>query len=212
MVAPAMALNDIFTVKTFCYLGNQLGLNVHYFQVTAIAGTGSDYGTCATTFDALFGPALRSCLPTVGSYVATHVQRVYPLPVLVFNEATINAGAGSSAGTPLPTQCCGIITIKTNQAGRAFRGRRYIPFPTSSFDTGNGVPTAAYVTFLNVIGNGLSLPTTVGGGGNTVTCTPVLYHRKTPATPTVVTAAYGVAKFATQRRRGSYGQPNTLPT
>jgi hypothetical protein len=211
-MAATVAVGDIMSVKVFCYVNNQVSVNVHWFICTAVAGTSATYDQVATTMDLLFGPNYRGVIANVAQYVTTHVQRTFPLPVTVASESSVNAGVGTNGPSVMPTQVCGMITIRTAFAGRAYRGRRYIPFPSTAADTGTGAPTVGYQTSLTTIGTGLSTPIPVGAGGNTCTLQGVLVHKKVPGTTTPIVSAVAVAKFGTQKRRGAYGQPNVLPT
>lgn len=44
----------------------------------------------------------------------------------------IVGGVGTSAGNPLPNQCCVVASIRTELAGRSNRGRSYLPAPSAS--------------------------------------------------------------------------------
>jgi hypothetical protein len=58
--------------------------------------------------------------------------------------------AGTSAGASLPNNCAVVITKRTAQRGRSYRGRIYQPGLTELHTTGNtvqGTPVAAFVSF-----------------------------------------------------------------
>jgi hypothetical protein len=118
---------------------------------------------------------------------------------------------GTAAGNPIPNQVSGIITKTTAFAGRANRGRTYVPFPAASFNLApNDTPTAAYVALLDALGIVLFAPMALTLGADTVNVTPVLFHRRTGFN-TPITNFRSRQLWATQRRRGNYGTANTLP-
>lgn len=118
--------------------------------------------------------------------------------------------AGGLAGDVLPTQTAGLITKRTAVPGRRGRGRAYIPFPTESYNDANGLPTNAYMTPAGALAFSISQSVLVGTliDGNYLD--PVILHRDTGGTSDIL-ATLARQKWATQRRRGSYGRPNVSP-
>lgn len=91
-----------------------------------------------------------------------------------------------------------------------------MPFPNSLQDTGTGIPTSGYIGVLSTIASDIN--TFIGGITLGVNITQVLYHRNfphaeppIPPSDTPITGFRVSAKWATQRRRGSFGRANVSP-
>ncbi len=104
-------------------------------------------------------------------------------------------------------QLCGMISWRTLFAGPANRGRTFFPFPCTDEDSVGGVPTIAYETILNNIATALAGPIAFGAGGMAVLG---VYHRVSRTTSPIDDWTIQ-RKFATQKRRGSYGRANVSP-
>jgi hypothetical protein len=217
---PTMAVGsgDGLAMKVYCYFQGQLAVNVWYYVVTNVAGVCPNINLITLAFDAIAAPLYKAVLTNGASYRGTAGQKISSVAVGYAIEGlyqtSANSGIGSGGTTALPTQVSGIITKRTNIAGRTGRGRVYIPFPDESFVTGTtGAPTAAYITALNLLATNLFFGVTAGSGGNTCVLSASLM-REAPATTVSwpgITSYVSQAKFATQKRRGQYGRLNILP-
>jgi hypothetical protein len=143
-------------------------------------------------------------------YVGVALQRLSPLPLSVVITDNTNQANGTGGANELPLQVSGIVTLKTNLAGRANRGRMYIPFPPVAAQGTDGHPTNGYVTAVDTLAAIAILPQTVGTAPNQVVLTPVVYHKRLNTT-TDITDKVARQRWATQRRRGDYGKPNPIP-
>jgi hypothetical protein len=124
---------------------------------------------------------------------------------------TTGNGFGDNAGDALPRQTSGIISLVTALGGRKNRGRVYVPFPSETDNAIAGHPTAGYVTALGDLAAILTGPYIgVGAGGNTNDLQPVILHR-VDGSVTPITGHFERSFWATQRRRGDFGRPNTGP-
>lgn len=200
--------DDIIQVKVYTRLGNQAGLNLLHWRVTATAGGNVTEAEVATDFEALISPVIRPLLTTAATYQGVLVQSVFP--VLTLGTLNANgAGAGSGGASPLPSQVSGILTKQSAFAGRRFRGRVYIPFPAEEDNTVTFVPSVGYQAAAANYGNVIeTINLVTGTTGGTVTFTPIIFRRSAPATSaTLLNCRMNVA-WATQRSRGSYGRPN----
>jgi len=204
-----MEVADIVQVRIYCTMGNQTAVNVRHYAVTAKAGVGATPLEFAAQISAAVAGPYKGLMSSLADFHGVDAQVVWPIPGLA--EGTIaNAGPGTITGDPLPFQTCGLIALRTATPTRHGRGRVYIPFPAETDNSNTGVPSAGYVTALDLIGTQLFLPRTPGTGGNTNTLTPVIYNR-------VAHTALGVTQWisrlywATQRRRGNFGRPNAPP-
>lgn len=214
--------NDTFKAEFVCSFQNQTALpGMHYYALT-VAGTGVHDTDLATYLDANGGPWLKQLITNTAHYVETRVQKIWPLPVQAAQYANAQAAAGTAGSSPLPGQEAPIISFTTAKAGRAFRGRMYMPFmDDSDLDaTDPQEVSTAYAgiaaSFAAAIAPSSNITVTVGGSN--VVFIPCVYHRtagKTgvPAAHTVdgITGGRVRLLIGTQRRRGPLGRPNAAP-
>lgn len=193
----------------YCTLGNQAGLVVWHWECAASENAGQALGDVAAYCDAQHGPLLKSMLSGSATYYGTLIRRVFPVPLSVPAWENLLTGIGGRGGDPLPTQTCGLISWQTAKAGRKYRGRSFIPFPSETDSADPPQPSAAYRGFLSAIGAARSTPILVGAA-NSVRLLPVIYHRKDHTWDEIL--AFKIRLFwATQRRRGFLGRPNVPP-
>lgn len=205
-----LALGDIIRVRAASYTANQQGINVVHFRVSSVNGSSQTDLQVATALDTAMEGRYKAALSAQARYRGISVQKIRPLPVTFPQIVTANDGVGLVAGDLMSTQTSGIISSQTNLAGPGFRGRAYIPFPGEASNDVDGTPTAAYVSLIDDLGEMLYEAHPVGAGPNDIVITPVLFHRAT-ATFTDITGFVARDKWATQRRRGSYGKTNPTP-
>jgi hypothetical protein len=193
-----------------CVETDQVALNDFYWFCTAVAGASQTDAQAAAQLDATLAPLYKPALAALAEYYGVKIQIIDPLPMPIFATSTANTGPGTGAGGPVPGQVSGLVSLKTNLSGRANRGRLYIPFPAASFvEAASALPTVAYDTLLLAIANVLKLPFLVTTGADSATLLPMIWHRAS-RTKTPIVMAEESGKFATQRRRGNYGRPNTI--
>lgn len=72
--------------------------------------------------------------------------------VLEYSEQNYPGLGTRPAGDTLPPQCSGVISWRTGNRGRSFRGRTYI-WPTIEGDQGNGQWTQDYLNALEAFGD-----------------------------------------------------------
>lgn len=205
-----LVTGDVWQLRIACYTPNQASINTVNFRVTAHAGTGTQDTTAATYLDGIIAGPYKDILSDDAKYRGCSVWRLLPHPGTVPAFTTINDGAGGVAGEMMPTQVSGIISVRTEFAGRAFRGRFYAAFPGEGSNEVPGLPTNAYVAALQVLANTIFQSHTIGGAPNTSTLKPILWHRG-DETGTDITTAAAKQLWATQRKRGSYGRINLPP-
>jgi hypothetical protein len=202
--------NDIWELRVWSLLGEQVGVNTFHWRASAVAAAPTD-AQSASHFDALIDTEYKAILNNVAAYRGVTFQRVFPLPRTRAAIATTGAGVGTGGASPLPKQVAGVITWLTPFAGPAFRGRSYLPFPSEEHNTSNGVPQAAYTTACNTLATLLITPQTVlGGPGQTVTWTRVLANLLDNIY-IEVDGFLSRPRWATQKKRGDYGQRNISP-
>lgn len=210
-MATLLADGDIIEVRHVSHYDDQVGLNRRYFEVSNSAGGGITDQEAAGGLDGIAAPLYKACMAAAATYRGVSVQRALPAPRTVAVVSTANAGAGLNAGDVLPKQVSGLISLRTDFAGRAFRGRAYIPFPSEASNAADSQPVAGYITVLdNLAAYLIGAHIIAGGGGASATLTGVLWRP-----PAGVTYTYAQAissnRWATQRRRGDYGAQNPLP-
>jgi hypothetical protein len=98
----------------------------------------------------------------------------------------------------------------TAYAGRAYRGRIYVPFPTTAYFGPLGEMATAYVTAQIAYANAISGFNTATVSGRTATFNLIIWHRG-PRNFTYVASSFIHAMIATQRRRGDYGKSRQPP-
>jgi hypothetical protein len=212
-----MADLDIYEVRFISYLFGQVGENVRYYRQQDTLGTGPTQTQIAQAIDATVATALKGCMVDDAAYKGSLCARIWPTPRVIANITTTAAGAGSVIGDPLPLQLCGVITLRTLNAGRRWRGRVFVPFPPDTFSGTDGTPFGAYITALTALGTALLTTVAAGAGGNTANMKPVLarpkYTNHVLTNPDATDLFDYVVrdKWGTQRRRGNYGQPNPSP-
>lgn len=207
-----MPVGDIMRIRAVTYANDQVAVNVRHFRVSAVTGTQATPLQIATAFDGALAPAYKNMMSVNANYRGVGCQKIFPLPPALESTVVANAGAGLVAGNLLSRQTAGIMTIKTASAGRKYRGRIYYPFPSVGSSDANGIPTNAYLALIGAIAIAWGLVgvnTTVAGVGGNTTLVPIIWHRATN-TYDDVTSSASSQKWATQRRRGSFGRVNVL--
>lgn len=209
-MATTLALGDVVRLRVASYTANQQGINVIHYRVSTSNGSGQTDLQVATAIDSNLESRYKAVLSVAARYRGVSVQKIRPLPVAFPQVVVANDGVGTVAGDMLATQVSGIVTSITNLAGPKYRGRVYIPFPGEGSSDANGIPTNAYVGNIDDIGDELFSPLSIGVAPNDIVLQPVIFHRATN-TFTDITGWVSRQKWATQRRRGSYGKTNPTP-
>jgi hypothetical protein len=216
-MARTLLVNDILRVSVICGGGtlatSQLAVNLYSYNIQATSFTsGPTDAQVAAALDNLAAPLYKLLIGNLTTYrgILLSYWNVTPLPVT--QESNLNTGAGTGGATLLATQVRGIIKRLTNFAGRKYRGRLFLPFPTSTFSNTNGTPSGAYLTATANLVTALepAAGITVAGGGGTVTLLPIIWHRVS-RTYDYITGHETEAYFATQRKSGNFGRPNLIP-
>jgi hypothetical protein len=219
MTAP-LVVGGLYEVRAWLLQAEQAAVNTWHYFVLNQTGTAVNDTDMALTLETDVAAKYKALLSTDTQFRGVQVTLKNPAagtspPATVFSNTLF--GNGSAAEPDCPRQCAGLIHWSTPLGGPKNRGRTYFPFPTAGNLLTNGQPTAAYQTSLVAFATALLNRTTISNAGalGTATVDLVIYHRPakgTPMpTPTPVTGFIVPAKFATQKRRGSYGRPNGSP-
>lgn len=211
MSAPVTS-GDLIEVKLGTYCQGQAGINVRHYLVLPGATPGVELEDVAQTLDNAFHAAYKAVLAQDATWYGVRAQIISP--GIPSNGEVVAAHVGTGEiinGSAMPTQVTSIVTLNTAVAGRMYRGRVYVSFPgRNDSELTTGRPTAGYLTRLSTLADYFDDAFTITAGGGTINITPVLRHRNGQA-PTVIEGVTPRAKWATQRSRGMYGQPNPYP-
>jgi len=213
---PTLAVNDRVQIVSYCQMGDQAGLNVFHYKVTGLATAGGN--ALSRLMEALetatYPASLRACMTSTAAYRGFTAQILAPVPSIAYGSQT-GAGIGGIVSQGLPRQDCGIIQKRSAVPGRRKGGRFYVPFPAEENNTTDGIPDATYLGLINALATVLEGALTWGDAGSAV---PVIYTRPDPthippvlASDHLIATCRGLQKWATQRRRGSFGRTNSPP-
>jgi hypothetical protein len=203
-----MAVGDIIQMRIECHSEPQVSQNVRHFIISVENPPAATLQQMAAALNTIFAPLYKNVLNANAFFRGVGTRRVHPPPLTLEATTDDSAGLGLILGDQLPAQVSGIITLKTQFAGRAYRGRVYIPFPGEASNTASATPDATYLSNLNLLGSAFITGVVVPNGAGNSTLTPVIFHRVNKLT-TVLLDFTARPVWATQRRRGDYGRPNT---
>lgn len=224
-MATTLEEGDRVVLRVWCRDEEQAAVNSIWMQVVATGGLSIFDTEVATVWDNDVGALYKDAICDKATYLGSEVQILRPIPGLAIPKrwynsvkVSINTGVGTFGSQSLPRQCSGLMSFKAGLSGPAFRGRNYIPFPSSTAITNEGEPTAPYVTVLDAIraaiGAYIDGNVIVGVDGN-ATLVWGIHHRVAREEPeadlSVVKQSVIKLAIATQRRRGSLGKANKAP-
>jgi len=201
-----------YVLKIYCKLGNQVSVNTRTFKTTEESDAiFSDLAAEQLAEFCLqaYQPLLSAAATFRGITVALLEAGAPP-----FQRSTLAGVAGDVAGDPLPRQTCGMVTLRSTVGGRAGRGRIYLPFPSETHNqTPDGVPTGAYVTAAQTLGEVFVGQQVITVGVDQLRLDWIL--KPSPLLPggphLFLATALARQRWATQKSRGSYGAANTDP-
>lgn len=209
-----LVAGDKIEVKIFCKLTPQIGLNVRHYEVGAWPVGPTDQAV-ANAISLKFAPVYTPLLALPAQFFGVAVGKLTGGVFMPFASSTSGQAMGGAGFETLPAQVTGLITLRTALPGRANRGRAYIPFPSE--DGSNGAafpaPTGGYlgqlanigVLFQQIVFTNAQLPPTGG------TLLGQIFHRSGLPTFEPITSYVARAAWATQRRRGAFGEQNPDP-
>jgi len=212
------AVNDILEVTVLTVDGSQIGLNRTHWRVKGLVTGGATMLEIAQALDGTWAAAYKTLINNNATYRGTQVQKIWPLPRIFPESSVALTAAGTGGANALPKQTAAVIGFQTAKAGQAYRGRMYVPFPSATANDVTGVPTGAYMTKIANLITAYGLGQTIVGATGSTDMDLVIWHAKAglhglPLAHTYdpATNATSKAQWATQRRRGDYGQINKLP-
>lgn len=153
------------------------------------------------TFNAQIGvAAVKALFPTSTSYLTCTAYSYAggPNADLVAGPTALAAWVGAGANA-LPNQCSFVLSLRTPQPGRSFRGRSFLPGPHAGTLSAAGQLSAGTV---NTVGNAWKAwMQGVAAGGAGFPATPVIVASATRSLKTHVTH-FGIdTRLDVQRRR-----------
>lgn len=200
---------DIVRARVLCTCQTQNGINILHFRVLNSQGAGATDVQAALKLDQTLAPLYKPLISAAAVYVGVGLSIPSRIPATQETISVANGGAGTGGAVPCPGNVTGLITWKTANAGRKYRGRSYIPFPSVSEVASNGSVVPTYSTKLTNLINGLTVLITVGTAPNT--CQLNLQVVDAALTrQTDVILGVGSTDFWSQRRR-EYGRRPDLP-
>lgn len=215
---PVVVNGDTVLLSVVCYDDEQVSINRFGYLISGVAGGTLTLQDCVDTLDAPASTQWKGMINNQATYRGVMGSLFIGNRLTPFRSTIANAGPGTAGADALPRQTCGMFTKVSAVPGPAGRGRVYVPFPAVADNGAGPIPNAGYMTRLGVMAGVLKAPLGVSVGPVTATMTPVIVRYPRPsATPPVVfrtipwADATARQKWATQRRRGSYGRPNVLP-
>lgn len=205
-----LALNDILSVQFYSQVAEQTAIMGFHYRVTTIGASAATDADAADALSTTMATPIKALLENNALYQGVQVRVLThtppPSPVL----SAIGSAAGSAGAVGLPRQTAGLLSFQTGFAGPGRRGRMYVAFPAAADNVAGGSASAGYITRMQALAADLEGPINVAAGGRTATLTAVVFSRKLN-TPFTIISSTTSNKWATQRRRGSFGRANTGP-
>jgi hypothetical protein len=213
----ALVVGAQVQVRIWCADVEQASVNTLEYIVAAVSSPAATDQDVADNLSVAFNGLYKAVLSDTAFYRGVQV-RIGASPGLLFTAPVFNnssAGPGTAGAVGLPRQTCGLVSYQTLFSGQANRGRSYIPFPAQADDATFGVPGATYLTNLGLLAGDMGVGLSISVGARTATLVRVLIHRKNKAgatpPPSPITSFSISLRWATQRRRGSFGRANASP-
>lgn len=202
-------IDDTLRITVFCVAGEQVSNNVFYKRVTATTGESLELNELASLAANAYSFLWTPMMSVYSAFYGVKVELVVPIAIPQWGFFALNV-VGDANQPLLPRQSAGIVTWRTSLVGKRYRGRTYFPFPSTLHCESDGTPTPGYKVLLEDVIDVFAQNEVLTGAGGSVTWRTSVYSRINQGSYPVQS---GTArdKFATQRRRGSYGKANSLP-
>lgn len=209
-MAYVLTNGDVVRVAIFCKMANQVSVNVRYWRAGPVVGSSATDLNFITALDAAIQGHYKLLLNNKAEYLGIKGQVIFPFPKAIV-ETNANQGVGTAGANALSSQTAGLIKLTTEDAGRAGRGRLYVPFPAEEDNTDEGKPSGGYKDSMDDLGAEMV---------TTFTVDPTMAD-PTLMTPVLFSLASGGHKFltgrsvrsdwATQRRRSQINKADVSP-
>lgn len=212
MSVAALEAGDLIQFRIWTTLAEQAAVNTVYYQCGIVTGTAPSLLVATQQFGLIVVGLLPDLLPDVVNFNGVQSAIVNDNPRTVGINEPIDA-PGTAGSLALPRQSAGLISWRTAFSGPSGRGRMYLPFPPVDDDATIGLPSAAYKTAATAYANALRTLTSFAGlsGDVAVALTLAQYRKPIYVATNHITDFTVPLKWATIKRRGSYGRPNSSP-
>jgi hypothetical protein len=211
-MAQLLAIGDVIKATIICADSEQASYNTVYYEVTGVGATIAVLGDFAESFSTAVEAPFKAILSDTAAYGGVRTQIVFPLPLKAAALNYLHQGPGTGGVIGMARQASSLITWRTDLAGPGFRGRIYLPFPPTDAAQGGGFASAVFQAKCQAVADAIRNFTAVAGAaGATATVRQILWKKAGQVKTPVISGTAGNL-FATQKRRGSYGRPNSPPT
>jgi hypothetical protein len=203
---------DVVQFRVWSSDSEQAAVNTfHYLCIAPPVGTVTDFDA-AVEFDTVIAANLKAMLYNGAVYNGVECRVVNRLPLSIFQVGNAGTGAGTAGAVGMARQDAGLTGWTTALAGPGNRGRTFWPFPSVTDNQGLGVPTAGYQGKQNtIVGTLIGLNLLHNVAVTATIAVAMVVRRKGAFPPVTITSATDRGRWATQRRRGSYGRVNVSP-
>jgi len=209
-MAQALAVGQIIKAQIWASDSEQASVNTFHYRVNGLVSTPPLLTDFLDAFENLVSANFPQLLTDSAHYDGCTAQIVFPLPLMV-GEKNSTGNAGGTAGTNgQGRQIAGLIGWTTPLAGPGGRGRTYLPFVSTDDSETTGKPNAGYISKAGNFAVAVSTYVAVTGAGGSADISLGIRHGNTSSF-TAFTGGGVQTKWATQKRRGSYGRPNASP-
>jgi len=207
---------DLLQVRVVCYTPEQISMNVLHYQMVTQGGTPMTLERIALALDIKWEGFYKVIMPPTAKYRGVGAQNLMAPRTLEY-PSTVNSGDGSEGTNLTATQASGLIKFRAPLAGRRYRGRIYPGLLSSSLIASTGGLSVGGVSLLSDLSEQLGPTLNLTQDGQTCQIGLAIRH------PDVIVAGVRVPQWstvdlitvstllATQKRRGQYGQHNSVP-
>lgn len=210
MAGPTLAAGNVLRMRAWFTIAEQAAVATWCYKVGTITGS-LVLSDVAISFDSIMHVKLKAMVTSQARYNGIQCYLLNTLPLPRPQDVTANAGACTAGPIALPRQSTGITSWFTDFAGPGNRGRTYWPFPPASGDETIGEPNAAYIAAVDDVCGDLKNNIVFTGSGGSANGILSLFVKRTPTAPIPIREFLTHPKYATQKRRGSYGRTNASP-
>jgi len=145
---PVLAVNDICQLTIRATQFGQFYQTSFYYQVQEVTVPGQGaYSDLNAVFNTNVWTELRPFMSLHVTGVRFRIQKVFPLPKLLFRYFEANPNTGLSAVTPLPPAVSIVLRAYADLAGPEGRGRNFLFGLTADQNAFGQIPPAAIANF-----------------------------------------------------------------
>jgi hypothetical protein len=194
---------DMYTLSVEGTLYGQLVVNTFGF-IEEAGSSGFGGVQLINDFEAGCFTAYKALLPNACTITMMRARDVWPGTHAPAEEAFTTGNVGTSGPQAAPNQVAALISWRTDNAGRSYRGRSYFPSPPALESLGGGTLSSTHLAAMTAFRTAMS---TVFGVGGTSSFTFAVISTVSAGAPrpapiaTPITSGLNRTITATQRRR-----------